>query len=338
VAARPAASSAAPPPGELAGRWARAALEKLLSSSSAIPAPSVFLSGEPGTGKRLLARAFHDRRHPDGRVPFEVVRSAGGVDGADLDGGSYAAVFGREGRRPGVRGGLYWPGAVERARGGTVLLEGIDTFPRRVIDALAELLDGGTFRPLGGDTRRRVPCALVVTAAGSPGGAVRELARGVDVTLRVPPLRDRPGDVEDLFWRFAKQIGFGGFPARAAKHFATLTWPGNVPELREKVEAEAAHWLDKSAAPGKSQAEVEREIREAWGPRAVPAAAEPAPKASPAGGARGTKKEVILSLAEQVSGGRLALEEAARRAAASVSYTRQILRKAGVDLPARKKS
>lgn len=329
---RPLASSEPASPVELAGRWARAALEGLVSPAD--PDPSVLLVGEPGTGKRHLARAFHDRRHRGGAAPFEIVRPTAGGDDDEI----YAAVFGREGRLPGVRGGLYWPGAIELARGGTAVLERLDRFPERVARALAAYLEEGLLRPLGGDARRPAPCALVVTVSSwgkstRKSGPVRDLARRFDVVLNVPPLRERTGDVEDLFRYFAKRIGFGGFPARAAKHFAALPWPGNTPELREKVEAEAAYWLESCASPGRSRADVEREIRRCWEPRAVPAGAEAAPKAAPGRRAGGTKKELILSLAEQVAKGGLGLEDAARRATASVSYTKRVLRAAGIDFP-----
>jgi len=301
----------------VAGRWARSALEDLAGKTR--PPSRVLLAGEGGTGKLHLARALHFRWHPDGLSPIEVVRCAGfGEEGL------LAELFGREGRSGQPSRGLYWPGALERARGGTAILAHIEALSPRVAGMLAEYLDTGELVPLGGDRRSSGPCSVIATAC-SFDAVPGELLSRFPVRVEVPPLRERRADTEDLFWHFAAAAGAGFLPAGAAARFASLDWPGNVRELRAAVETEARRWLSRLAAGTCTREDLEREAAEAW-------SGEKARADAPRGRtvrARGiTKKERILALAAAVAGGEITPEEVAKRAGASIIYTRRLLREA----------
>ncbi len=315
---RPASLSAGP----LVGRWARGALEKLLSATG--PASRVLLTGEAGTGKLHLARALHFGRRSGAPTPLEIVRCDGSPEGALLE-----DLFGREGRSPGRRGGLYWPGAFERARGGTVILARLDAATPPVVVRLRAVLAEGRLMPVDGDDRSAPEFGLVATARDPGASAVRALSSLFDSSSSVPPLAERRGDIEDLFWHFARASGFEGFPAAAATHFAGLPWPGNVPELRAAVGREIARWLAECSSPGMDRSAVESAVRSSWSP---PAETQPdkepkEPKKLKKRPKKQSKKDRILELAARVSSGEITSEDAARLSGATVSYTKRVLRK-----------
>jgi transcriptional regulator with AAA-type ATPase domain len=241
-----------------------------------------------------------------------------------------ARLFGREGRTPGRRGGLYWPGAFERARGGTVVIARLDAAPPGVVVRLRAALAEGKLLPVSGDERSMPEAGVIATARDPRAAAVTALSSLFEPRVDVPPLRDRRGDAEDLFWHFARASGFEGFPAAAATHFASLEWPGNVSEFRHAVSDEIERCLGKFSAPGRDRAWVEARTRASW--------TSPRPKAPPPGAAldrekgapkkkRRSKKDKILEVAARVAAGELTPEDAARLSGATVSYTKRVLRK-----------
>jgi transcriptional regulator with AAA-type ATPase domain len=231
----------------IAGRWTLSQVERL-----GVRARHIALSGEAGTGKRHLARALHARWTDSPSSPLVE------VDCATHD--LYRDVFGHEGRTE--PDGLYWRGALEQSEGGTILLTRFECADDSVRRGVTRFLQDGRFVPSRGDDRCAPDCTLVVTAHET------DTLTGLDLLehVKVPPLKERRGDAEDLFWHFAREEGFDGFPIHAVEYFASLPLPGNVRELRERVHREVAYWRERCAISELSGEEMAHAVRRAWQP------------------------------------------------------------------------
>jgi DNA-binding NtrC family response regulator len=203
---------------------------------------SVLLTGEPGTGKALIAAAIHEKS-PRARAPFVRLTCRGHGESV-LDGEIFGREHGAAGRADADR-----DGRLEQARGGTLFLEDIDALPVALQVKLRRFLEGGRFERAGGDQ----PVAADVRVIASSGrdltqlvadGQLREdLFRRLDaVHIEMPALRDRPSDVPLLAVHFLQVFAtahgkaVSGFDKEALERLGAYTWPGNVRELEDTVE------------------------------------------------------------------------------------------------------
>ncbi len=217
--------------GSLAMRRIFGILER--ASGATVP---VLLTGETGTGKGSLARSVHERS-PRKAGPFEVVDCGALQVAASPE----AELFGQDGGAP---------GALERAFGGTILLDDVDELPLSIQAALAQALDTGTLRRTGGSTA--VPLNVRVIAATSKdlreessAGRFREdlYFRLAVVTVPVPPLRARLDDLPLLVQLLLPKASDGApmrVSADATRELKGYDWPGNVRELRNVLERTVA--------------------------------------------------------------------------------------------------
>jgi DNA-binding NtrC family response regulator len=202
---------------------------------------SVLLVGESGTGKELVARALHDLG-PRRNGPFVT------VDGAALVPTLFASeLFGHE-RGAFTGADRRHAGAFERARGGTLFLDEIGELPSIVQGGLLGALERRVFRPVGSPTEIGVDVRVVAATHRDLRSAVNTGAFRLDLyyrlavmTLDLPPLRARAGDVPMLVEHFVREAGYDGpieqlFPAEVLAELAAHAWPGNVRELRNFVE------------------------------------------------------------------------------------------------------
>jgi len=195
---------------------------------------TVLIEGESGTGKELLARHLH---RVSGRRagPFVVVGCAGLLEeaaGRDLFGELAGAAT------P-ARSGL-----VPSADGGTLLLDEVGETAPALQPGLLRVLQERRVTPLGAPGPQPVDVRVVATTrsdlrAEVEAGRFREdlLTRLDVVSLRVPPLRERRGDVPLLARHLLERVArAAGRPApvlgeRALRELAGLPWRGNVREL-----------------------------------------------------------------------------------------------------------
>jgi len=264
-----------PPMKELA-----AGIRKVARTSS-----TVLVTGESGTGKELVANAIH-RSSPRSRGPLIKVHLGAlprGLVESELFGHERGAFTGAVKRRL---------GRFELADGGTLFLDEISEMPAETQVKLLRVLETYQFERLGGASTIKSDIRLIAAThqdlkALVEAGAFREdLYFRVNVlTLHVPALRERSGDVPLLVRAFAAQFPDTGgrvkeFSPEALSALERYRWPGNVRELRNVVERLAV------IAPGPTVGaeDLPEEIREAAG---VPSAAS-----VPAGG------EEVLSLQE----------------------------------------
>ena len=217
-----------------------AAMQRLrhqLGRVAAVPEVPVLILGETGTGKELVARAIHGAS-PLREGPF-IAESCGalaeGVLESELFGHEKGAFTGAGGRRRGL---------LEQASGGTLFLDEVGEMPPRVQVLLLRALQEGVVRRVGGDQPVRVQVrVLAATHRDLPGmvaaGTFREdlYYRLCGATLRVPPLRERGGDIELLIAHFLHERGRPALmPAGAAlSALRSAPWPGNVRQLRAEV-------------------------------------------------------------------------------------------------------
>jgi len=211
----------------------REKLRKLARS----PAP-VLITGESGTGKELAARALHfdGPRASSGAfvvlncasIPAELLESLlfghrkGAFTGADAD---------REGK-------------FEAANGGTLFLDEIGDMPLVLQAKLLRVLQEGEIERIG-DTKPHQVDVRIVSATNQPlekriaEGAFREdlYYRLAVVPLKLPPLRERSGDIEVLARLFLRRLGFPevSIPGDALKILRNRPWPGNVRELENLI-------------------------------------------------------------------------------------------------------
>jgi DNA-binding NtrC family response regulator len=236
-------SLAAAPPQEIeelitADPAMRSVLE-LVKTVAATPS-RVLILGETGTGKQLVARAIHNGS-PRRNEPLVDVNCAAIPDAlleSELFGHERGAFTGADRRRI---------GRFEEAAKGTIFLDEIGEMGYGVQSKLLKVLQSGKFNRVGGN--QVLQCQARVLAA-SNRDLEKEVADGrfrTDlfyrlhvVTIMLPPLRRRQGDVPLLAEHFLKRFSGDGAPHRfsteALAAMMRYNWPGNVRELENLVE------------------------------------------------------------------------------------------------------
>jgi formate hydrogenlyase transcriptional activator len=203
---------------------------------------TVLVLGETGTGKELVARAIHQlsprRNHL--LVNVNCAALAPGVIASELFGHERGAFTGATRQRP---------GRFELAHRGTIFLDEVGELPpemqvmllRVLQDRLIERVGGST--PIAVDTRVISATHQDLTLARNQGKFRADLFFRLNVfPIRVPPLRERRGDIPDLVKHFLHHFG-----RRLGKSVTTVSpatlqllvgysWPGNVRELENIVE------------------------------------------------------------------------------------------------------
>jgi two-component system NtrC family response regulator len=201
----------------------------------------VLLLGESGTGKEALARALHEMG-PRAKKEFVAINCAA-IPETLLE----SELFGHE--KGAFTGAVRQViGRIEAANGGTLFLDEIGDLPASLQAKLLRFLQDQTFERVGGRSAIRVD-VRVVSATNQPleaqagDGRFRGdlLYRLNGVTVRIPKLRERGGDVTLLArWFLAREaMALGrktrGFDAGAVAAMAAHGWPGNVRELMNRV-------------------------------------------------------------------------------------------------------
>jgi DNA-binding NtrC family response regulator len=200
----------------------------------------VLVLGESGTGKELVARAIHDFS-PRASRPFIAVNCAGLTDTlleAELFGHTKGAFTGATADRPGL---------FEAADGGTLFLDELASTSSAFQASLLRALQLGEVRRVGSTESRRVN-VRVIGASNSP---LQELVRQGSfrpdlfyrlsvLTIDLPPLRERRGDVELLARHFLRCLSAGDeitlrLSTEAAMALAAYPFPGNVRELENAM-------------------------------------------------------------------------------------------------------
>jgi DNA-binding NtrC family response regulator len=203
---------------------------------------SVLIIGESGTGKELVARAIH-AKSPRALKPFVAVNCAAlpeSILESELFGHERGAFTGAVG----VKRGLF-----EEANGGTLFLDEIGEISPKMQVQLLRVLQEGEIRRVGGSDTIKVDVRVV---AATNRDLKNELAtqrfredlyfRLQVVTVRVPPLRERKGDIPILVKHFIARHAerLGRLVPRVApevlESLATYDFPGNVRELSHIVE------------------------------------------------------------------------------------------------------
>lgn len=203
---------------------------------------SVLIVGESGTGKELFARAIHYNGVTRGK-PFVPVNC-----GAIPETLIASELFGH--RKGSFTGAIRdKTGYFEAANGGTIFLDEISMLPAAVQATLLRVLEERVVVPVG-DTRSR-PIEIRVIAASNQDlaamvrdGTFREdlLFRLNVVTLTLPPLRERPGDIPLLVHHFLDKFttqmnrNVTGLTNGAMRAMLEHDWPGNVREVQNVIE------------------------------------------------------------------------------------------------------
>src|SRR5512138_3207684 len=203
---------------------------------------TVLVLGESGTGKELVARAVHDGS-PRREKPFVSISCA-----AIPEGLLESELFGHEkGSFTGaIRRKL---GRFELAHEGTLFLDEVGEIPPAVQVKLLRVLQERRFERVGGEETVEVDVRVVsatnrdLARMVAEGGFREDLYYRLNVVpIELPPLRERPGDVEELARWFVGQLAprigraVKGFTPEALELLRRHRWPGNVRELENVVE------------------------------------------------------------------------------------------------------
>lgn len=211
-----------------------------LSQSNA----TVFINGESGSGKELVAKAIHKNSQRNDK-PFIAINTAAipkDLLEAELFGYEKGSFTGANQQRQ---------GRFEQANGGTLFLDEIGDMPLDLQTRLLRVLGEGQFYRIGGQESVSVDVRVITATHQSLETLVKEHQFREDLYHRlnvikiiVPPLRDRSDDIEELasyfMLRSAKSLKTDQkiLSKDVLSYFSTLEWQGNVRQLEN-----VCHWL-----------------------------------------------------------------------------------------------
>jgi len=228
----------------------------------------VMVLGETGSGKEVVARAIHERS-PRARGPLKTI-NCGAMPAELLE----ALLFGHE-KGAFTGADRTRPGLFEQADGGTLFLDEVAELSAAAQAAMLRILESKSVVRVGGQRELPIDVRVVVATHGDldamvQAGSFREdlLFRLNPMTIRVPPLRDRPGDLVPLIERFLDEAGDGdGRRCRLAPEALAVLrayrWPGNVRELRNTIDRATVLCEDDTIEVGDLPAELVEAAREA---------------------------------------------------------------------------
>ncbi len=233
-------------------------VRQLIKKVAPIDAP-VFIHGETGTGKELVARSLHycSKRSSDPFVPLNCGAIAPELFLSELFGHEKGAFTDAKTRKHGL---------LEEAQNGTLFLDEIDSLSLATQVALLRLLQENEYRPVGGSQTKhadvRIICASNrdITELIAQQKFREDLFYRLEVlALNIPPLRERHEDILVLAEHFIRQICIQyqlpekSLTSQALDWLSEYSWPGNVRELE--------NWLTRAcltqdtrtiAAPGQA--------------------------------------------------------------------------------------
>ena len=217
----------------------------------------ILISGESGTGKKLLARKIHSLSDRCNRE-LNIVHCAS-ISEEQL----VLELFGTTER----------PGALQRANGGTVVLDSVEELPRSVQDKILRFLITGELFT----TDSQVPMAINVRIISTSKTNLKELAEEINFNedllyrlnimgIGMPSLRERKDDIKILSEYFINNANTGEgkvLTSKAIEKLANYNWSGNIHELKNLMERIAIlvseQFIDQDHLP---ELEMEEQIEE----------------------------------------------------------------------------
>jgi len=218
---------------------------------------SVLISGEAGTGRGAFARYMHalSRRSDE---PLTSLIAA-----AITESSAEEQLLGCE------DGGDIVVGALERAAGGTLVIDEISDLSDAAQKILMGVIENGEFTRMGGSTRVKIKSRFVATVAADyetlieSGKLRRDLVAQLSVlSFRVPPLREYSEDVPELLTYYvdklvdAEALTFRRFGVAAQNRLRNYPWPDNVRELKHLVRRLLLSGSDEDIALDEVEAEI----------------------------------------------------------------------------------
>ena len=204
---------------------------------------TVLIRGESGTGKELVAKAIH-YNSPRRSRPFVALNCASlseGILESELFGHERGAFTGAAGRRV---------GRFEYANGGTLLLDEVGDMPMSTQIKLLRVIEERQITRVGSNEPIDVDVRLLAATNRDLGELVKAGTFRQDlffrlnvVTLEMPPMRERKGDIPLLASTFVQEFAdrhhkqIEGISPTVSKALTSYDWPGNIRELRNCVES-----------------------------------------------------------------------------------------------------
>ncbi len=209
-------------------------LRQMIAKAAAVDA-TILITGENGVGKELVANHIHylSARRAEPLVAVNCPAIPESLFESELFGHVRGAFTGALKDRA---------GRLEKARGGTLLLDEIGDIPAALQGKLLRVLETGTFEKVGSDTTISSDCRLLAATNRDLPRMVAEGRFRQDLYYRlhvlaidVPPLRQRIEDIQPLLEFFWEEMGVAErytMTADTIGALASYDWPGNIRQLR----------------------------------------------------------------------------------------------------------
>jgi DNA-binding NtrC family response regulator len=200
---------------------------------------SVLITGESGTGKELIAHAIHklSRRGEGSFIDLNCAAFQESLLESELFGYEAGAFSGAKGRKLGL-----W----ELADQGTIFLDEITELPPPLQSKLLRAIETNSFYRVGAVRKVQVNVRIVAATNRDVNEVVSDGRFRSDLLYRIngfqinlPPLRDRPEDIEPISRHLLRQLGGANPPELGPDALAAIKayhWPGNVRQLRNTLE------------------------------------------------------------------------------------------------------